>query len=118
MLEPYFYFIVRKKFYELFGILIDDRDSNELFNNTLNSYLTKSLNVELVNIILQAITKFTEDSFKQSLSNDQQKDEEEDPYNVLRRLEIPRIEIDNPEMWEFSKKSNEINNTADGGTEN
>lgn len=52
MLEPYFYFIVRKKFYELFGILIDDRETNELFNNTLNSYLTKSLNVELVNIIL------------------------------------------------------------------
>ena len=36
----------------------------------------------------------------------------------MRRLEIPRIEIDNPEMWEFSKKSIEINNTADGGTEN
>ena len=56
-------FIVRKKFFELFGILVEDRDSNELYNNTLNSYLTRSLNVELVNIILQAITLFTRKSF-------------------------------------------------------
>jgi hypothetical protein len=96
---------VRKKWWEFFGILIDDRDSNDLFNNTLNSYLTKSLNVELVNIVLQAITQFSRKSVEDHLQNNEILDDDNyDAFNLLRRLEIPRIEIDNPDLWEVSKK--------------
>jgi hypothetical protein len=36
--------------------------SNEIHKNTLNTYLTSSLSLELVNIILSSIVSFTESS--------------------------------------------------------
>lgn len=48
-------------------------------------------------------------------------DDEIDHYNLLRKLEIPRIEIDNPEIGEkkvIKKTSSceEINNTCENAT--
>lgn len=59
--EPYFMYQVSKRFYAFFGVEIkDDAEySSDLYKNTLNSYLTRSLNLELVNIILSSIVMFT-----------------------------------------------------------
>jgi hypothetical protein len=53
--EPLFRFLIKKKFYEMWGILIDEdgEKTNKLYlSDTLQSFLTSSLNIELVNIIL------------------------------------------------------------------
>jgi hypothetical protein len=58
---------VKKRFYQFFGIVIkeqQDEYKSELYKNTLNSYLTSSLSVELVNVILKTIVNFTENQNK------------------------------------------------------
>ncbi|CDW72257.1 phosphatidylinositol phosphate kinase [Stylonychia lemnae] len=129
--EPYFYYIVKKKWLEMFGKPPGDcRQSNELYNNTLNSFLTQSLNVELVNIILHGITQFTKKSFEDHLHDREIKDIELEQFSLLRRLELPRIEIDNPDTikrdnrkkfqkmqdLQQSQNQDEINFTIDQNT--
>ena len=62
LVEPYFKYQVKKRFFAFFGIIVkDDKEyQRDLYKNTLNTYLTRSLNFELVNIILQVIVKFTQ----------------------------------------------------------
>jgi hypothetical protein len=60
--EPYFRFLISKQFKSWFGILIDEDDDNiskQYVNDSLATFLTSSLNVELVHVILEAITKYT-----------------------------------------------------------
>jgi hypothetical protein len=60
--EPYMRFLIVKWWKELFGVLMDERDINDkqvYANDSLATFLTSSLNVELVHVILEAITKFT-----------------------------------------------------------
>lgn len=65
--EPYFMFQVKKRFYAFFGKTIKDdvEYKSDLYKNTLNSYLTRSLNLELVNVILSSVVTFTRESEKQ-----------------------------------------------------
>ena len=61
-MEPLFRLLVVKRFYEFFGIVVDhtgdDEKDKQLQNDTLNSFLNSSLNVELVFVILKSITTF------------------------------------------------------------
>lgn len=60
--EPYFKFLIKKQFKEFFGILMDEKDiheSSQYINDSLATFLTSSLNVELVHVILESITKHT-----------------------------------------------------------
>ena len=60
--EPYFKFLIKQKVFSWFGILMDERDiqhSNQYINDSLATFLTSSLNVELVHAILESITKHT-----------------------------------------------------------
>jgi len=58
--EPYFKFLIKQKVKSYFGILMDEKEiakSKKYMNDTLITFLTSSLNVELVHIILESITK-------------------------------------------------------------
>lgn len=58
--EPYFKFLIKKQFKAFFGILMDEKDiqnSQQHLNDSLATFLTSSLNVELVHAILESITK-------------------------------------------------------------
>ena len=60
--EPYFRFLIRKRWNQWFGIWLKETDSKnnaEELTDTLAAFLTASLNVELVHIILKGITKFS-----------------------------------------------------------
>ena len=60
--EPYFMYQVKKRFYAFFGVVMKKHDKEygkEIYKNTLNTYLTRSLNLELVNVILSSIVNFT-----------------------------------------------------------
>jgi hypothetical protein len=62
--EPYFRYQVKKRFFSFFGIMIKDKPEykTQEYKNTLNFYLTQSLNLELVNVILTSIVTFTKRS--------------------------------------------------------
>jgi hypothetical protein len=65
--EPFFMFQVKKRFYAFFGKEIKDQKEyqSDIYKNTLNHYLTKALNLELVNVILASIAIFTREAVKQ-----------------------------------------------------
>lgn len=65
--EPYFKFLIKKQFYAYFGILMDEKDdqnSQNYINDSLATFLTSSLNVELVHVILESITKHSKGQLK------------------------------------------------------
>lgn len=56
--EPYFKFLLKKEMKSWFGILMDEKEienSKYYINDTLTTFLTCSLNVELVHVILKSI---------------------------------------------------------------
>jgi hypothetical protein len=110
--EPYFYYVTKRKWLEFFGVAPTntDRSSNELYNNTLNSFLAESLNTELVNIILNGVTVFTKKNFEDHYNPNTVQDNE-DKFSMLRKLEIQRIEIEN-----FERENLDINATTDQST--
>lgn len=55
--EPVFKHINKQFFFACFGILIEDKKEG-LESETLSGFLSSSLNIELVHIILKGITKF------------------------------------------------------------
>lgn len=116
--EPFFMYQVKKRFYSFFGMIIKDNKEyqKDVYKNTLNHYLTKSLNLELVNVILQSIVSFTRQSLKQeqrltaikkkqgdkykqnsSLVAQQQFLEDRSPFDIIASTKIPRIIINNAE---------------------
>lgn len=55
--EPYLLFVIKKQVCEWFGILVvENEDDKQAANDSLAAILVQSLNVELVNVILSAIT--------------------------------------------------------------
>jgi hypothetical protein len=60
--EPYFKFLIKQQVMAWFGILMDEKsiqNSQYYINDSLATFLTSSLNVELVHVILESITKHT-----------------------------------------------------------
>lgn len=68
ILDPYYRQVIRMSFLSYFGIVSDPPEQG-IQSKPLNSYLAESLNVELINIILQAITLFREPCFDTILEN-------------------------------------------------
>ena len=60
--------------------------------------------MELVNIILSGIITFTKKSFDDHLRDDEVQKGDLDHFNLLRKLEIPRIEIEDPYEKEKEEK--------------
>jgi len=58
---------------EWFGIIVEEGKGLE--QKPLNSFLAKSLNLELINVILQGVTKFAEPDY-----NKIRKDEDDEQY--------------------------------------
>lgn len=56
--DPYYQFVLKKHFYELFGKVIQD-DAKGIKTQVLSSFLASSLNIELVYIVLAGITRFS-----------------------------------------------------------
>lgn len=101
--EPYFKFLIRSEFKGWFGILLDENDikkSNEYVNDSLATFLTSSINVELVHLILEAITKHTvgkTDPTVNYLSFGKEK------FKEVNKFTIDTIVIKEPEKWKVAK---------------
>ena len=105
--EPYMKFLITKWWKELFGILMDEKDitnSQVYVNDSLATFLTSSLNVELVHVILEAITKYTTSYEDPSLNHlDFLKDKNDKRFKEENKFSIDTIIIKNPEKWKVAK---------------
>lgn len=72
LFDPYYHFVIKQAFFSYFGIVTKDLKKG-IHSKPLNEYLAKSLNIELINIILQAINAFSEPG-KRPAQEDQDED--------------------------------------------
>lgn len=105
--EPYFKFLLKSKVYEWFGILMDEKEiteSEQYMNDTLVTFLTSSLNVELVHIILESITKYSKaKAIVPDMAN--YLNYKEQNFKEKNCFSLDTIKIRNPEKWKVAKLS-------------
>ena len=86
---------------------MDEKDitnSQVYVNDSLATFLTSSLNVELVHVILEAITKYTTSYEDPSLNPlDFLKDKNDKRFKEENKFSIDTIIIKNPEKWKVAK---------------
>lgn len=113
--EPFFIFQVKKRIYAFFGKEIKDQKEyqSDIYKNTLNHYLTKALNLELVNVILQSIVTFTKEAVKQERRTEKiikrvgeknsvklplaAQNDEQSPFDIIKKTCLRQIVIQNAE---------------------
>lgn len=69
-------------------------------NDTLATFLTSSLNVELVHVILESITKLSKGQVKDGMNRSNIHDAE---YKKTEKLEMSSIRIRDPDKWTVAK---------------
>ena len=101
--EPYFKFLIIQWYRGLFGETMSEKDiqnSKEQLNDSLATFLTSSLNVELVHVILDSITKHTKsftDPNRNYLSYSDEK------FKEKHTIVIDTIRIKDQEKWAVAK---------------
>ena len=101
--EPYFKFLIRREVCGWFGIPMtedDIKNSQNYVNDSLATFLTSSLNVELVHVILESITKYTKGMIDPTIDCvrfDKAKLKEKNTFS------IDTIMIKNPDKWKVAK---------------
>ena len=78
--DPIFRFLLKQKFYECFGEIIDEPVEG-IKAQVLSSFLSSSLNIELVYIILTGITSFSSCRLNQCNSAKNSLSKEEEMFN-------------------------------------
>ena len=80
----------------------DIKNSQLYINDSLATFLTSSLNVELVHVILESITKYTTGYHDPTVNHlDFMRDEK--VFKEKNEFTIDTIIIKNPEKWEVAK---------------
>jgi len=100
--EPYFKFLIKKQVWEWFGLILSEKEvfnSENYMNDTLATFLTSSLNVELVHIILKSITKHTQGKLPPS---GQLPIFEPTDFKAVSKFTIDSIKIDDPDKWKVA----------------
>ena len=103
--EPYFKFLFTRWRKNLVGIPMEERDikNSQLYiNDSLATFLTSSLNVELVHVILESITKYTT-GYQDPTAKHQDYLRDEKLFKDKNEFTIDTIIIKNPEKWEVAK---------------
>lgn len=103
--EPYFKFLIKQRWSEWFGLVVDENDkrySQQYVNDSLATFLTSSLNVELVHVILDAITNGEATTMIDHTVNHLNFQRDEFFKETVPRT-IDTIIIRNPEKWKTVK---------------
>jgi len=80
----------------------DIKNSQLYINDSLATFLTSSLNVELVHVILESITKYTT-GYQDPTANHLDFLRDEKLFKDKNEFTIDTIIIKNPEKWEVAK---------------
>lgn len=75
----------------------------------MSTFLASSLNIELVNIILQGITRFSDYPIEINIQN-HELEGTCDKFKVQRLCRINKIEIYHPEIWEVANNNDFLEN--------
>lgn len=98
--EPYFMFMLKKTFFTFYGIPYTEEEINkgkEKLTDTISAFLNSSLNIELVHIILKAISQeCTEHDALKGVKVIQVGDTY---FEEKRRHEISEIKVEDPKKW-------------------
>lgn len=101
--EPYFHFLLKKTIKAFYGIPLSEEEINKKdsqMTDTIAAFLNSSLNIELVHIILKAITQectktsLPKDGWRNFIPLDQDFDEK-------KKYEMHEIEIKDPKKWKL-----------------
>lgn len=101
--EPYFKFLIVQWYRGLFGETMSEKDiqnSKEQLNDSLATFLTSSLNVELVHVILDSITKHTKSFIDPNRNYLSYQDEK---FKEKHTITIDTIRIKDQEKWAVAK---------------
>ena len=100
LMEPYFLFMLKKELYECFGIPYTEEEikkGDSKLTDTISAFLNSSLNIELVHIILKAISQeWTKEDKYLNMSFDYN---DRTVYDEQKVHEIKEITVDDPQKW-------------------
>ena len=100
--------------YECFGIVKNDEELKQIASKPLSNFLTESLNLELINIILIGIENFSDTSnTERNLKQGQKKPNIDiDFQNIdVRMLILDKITLDRADKWDPAN-SNVVRNIS------
>lgn len=110
--EPVFKHLNRQFFLGCFGVVVEDQKDG-LESETLSGFLSSSLNIELVHVILKGITKFNKieivDHDNESTHDFRQIVPSPDLYEKQHICRLNRIEIKDPKGWDTAKVDEKYN---------
>lgn len=105
--------MVKRTVYMWFGILVNEPKKG-LEVQQLSTFLSSSLNIELVYVILTGITRFSSSHKclhdavhsieKQGDDSGEKKGPKISPYEQVRHLQLNKIKINNATQWDIAKQ--------------
>ena len=97
--DPYFWYLIKKNFWQVFGFVVKEpKYGNDA--QVLSTFLSSSLNIEMVYIILTGITKFSNNTFiRQRSSVIEEEEEYVSPFERIRIMQLNKIRISNSDKW-------------------
>ena len=100
--EPYFKFLIKQQVKEYFGVLMSEKEiaqNGGMLNDTVGTFLTSSLNVELVHVILVSIGR----SGGKLRPNSNYLDYTKKDFCQTKEHLITSFKIYDPEKWKVAK---------------
>lgn len=92
MIDPYYRTVLYTVIMEFFGKVIEKSKVKKIRRQPLSSYLAQSLNLELINIILQGITNFSLSDYSETDERFRMKFKKLNKH-TMRMLELDKITI-------------------------
>lgn len=115
--DPFYRFLILSSIKEWYGI-IDEEPEKGINAEVLSTFLSSSLNIELVYIILAGITKFSSEREEDKNQESNRKSSKEELYDIqafenIRMMQINKIRINNARDWDVARYDQFVSNTAD-----
>lgn len=102
--EPYFHFLLKKTIKAFYGIPLSEEEidkKNSKLTDTIAAFLNSSLNIELVHIILKAITQECTKTNFVDTSDWQSFVPLDSDFDEKKKYQLHEIEVKDPKKWKL-----------------